>query len=202
MTASNPTDLVLPLRPRILDQHAEARQLQLVPAVQLPPVCPVHGGPATGPKDENLRFWGKPGSYRQEGVARLLLEVVKKDLFGSLVTDCNEPTALIRAQWPACAECARQADTRTRMEIVFWMCALAPMTIGIGLMLTVPSVYAYLAAILGFFFIFLAAHFHGPVFTGLDRYLTASLAPDASSVTLRVHPEFARAWSGLNQSRW
>ncbi|MFB7878337.1 hypothetical protein ACFC06_24085 [Nocardia sp. NPDC056064] len=202
MTASNPsTDLVLPLRPHAFDHLAEARQLQLTLAASLPPVCPAHGDPATGPKDEFLRFWGKPGSYRQEGAARLLLEVVKKDVLGSLVSECNEPTAMIKARWPQCAQCSTRNDARTRKEIAFWMCTLAPMTIGLGLLVAAPSVYAWLTAFLGFLFIFLMAHFHGPIFAGTDRYLTASLAPDASAVTLRVHPEFARACPELDQAR-
>ncbi|WP_278262637.1 hypothetical protein [Nocardia sp. AG03] len=200
MTSSTPaTDVVLPLRPHVFDPLGEQRQLQLTLATALPPVCLVHGRPATGPRDENLRFWGKPGSYRQEGFGRLFYETIKKLVLGRLVIDCNEPTAVVKATWPECERCAARSDTRVKTLIAYYVCSLFPLVLGGGLYLAAPSSFAVLCGAAGILVLIFAVGL-GPVFFArMDRYLVATIAPDAGSVTLRVHPDFAHAWSGPRQ---
>ncbi|MFC6013403.1 hypothetical protein [Nocardia lasii] len=196
MTTSNPrVDLVLPLRPHVLDPNGEDRQLQLTVAGPLPPVCLVHGRPATGPKNQLLKFWGKPGAYRQEGFGRRLFELPKGAL-GRIVAECNEPLAIIGAQWPECEQCAVRADTRVRVLIAYYMSSLLPLFVGVGLMATIPSAFAWILCAAGIGVIVLAVLAGSVVFVRLDRYLVASLAPDASSVTVSAHPDFARVWAG------
>ncbi|MFE1597226.1 hypothetical protein [Nocardia sp. NPDC058705] len=200
MTTSNPRiDLVLPLRPHVFDPHGEERQLQLTLAGPLPPVCLVHGRAAIGPKDQILRFWGKPGAYRQEGIGRLLWELPKSAL-GQLVVDCNEPLAIVKAKWPECEQCAARADARIKKLIVYYVGSLAPLGVGLGLMMTFPSAFAWILCAAGVGFIVLAVMLGSVVFARADRYLEAALAPDASAVTVRAHPDFARSWSG--QVQW
>ncbi|MGW4633639.1 hypothetical protein [Nocardia sp. NPDC004415] len=199
MTSSTTaTDVVLPLRPHRFDPHGEQRQLQLTLAKALPSVCPAHGRPATGPRDEYLRFWGKPGAYRQEGFGRRTFETVKSLILGKLVEDCNEPTALIKASWPACGRCAARHDTRVKALIAYYVCSLFPLVLGVGLYFAAPSSFALLTGAAGLLVLTLAVVLGPTVFARMDRYLAASIAPDASAVTLRVHPDFALAWSRLS----
>ncbi|MEV0336777.1 hypothetical protein [Nocardia sp. NPDC050717] len=197
--AHSPTDLVLPLRPHRFDRFAEERQLQLTLATALPPVCPAHGLPATGPKEEYLRFWGKPGSYRQEGMGRLLYEMVKGAALGQLVAHSNEPTALVRATWPECERCVARADARVKKLIVYYVGSLFPLLLGGMLYVAHPSAVTLLTGLAGVVILFLAVLLGPTAFARLDRYLVAAISPDAGSLTVRAHPEFARAWSGLAQ---
>ncbi|MFC9477231.1 hypothetical protein ACWF99_33005 [Nocardia sp. NPDC055002] len=200
MTTSNPRiDLALPLRPHVFDSHAEPRQLQLTLATPLPPVCLVHGQHAIEPKEQILRFWGKPGDYRQEGAGRLLWELPKSAL-GALVVDCNEPLALVKARWPECEQCAARADSRVKKLIVYYVSSLVPLFAGGALMFTRPSAFAWILCAAGVGLVLLAVMLGPAVFARTDRYLEATLAPDASSVTVRAHPDFARSWSG--QAQW
>ncbi|WP_280343943.1 hypothetical protein [Nocardia neocaledoniensis] len=202
MTDAPPaTDLVLPLRPRRFDPHAEDRQLQLTVATALPPVCPAHGLPAIGPTEEILRFWGKAGAFRQEGVGRNLLEALKAATLGKLVAECNEPTVAVQATWPKCERCVARADARVRKLIVYYVGSLFPLLLAGMLYLAIPSAVTLLAGLAGVLLLFAAIMLGPAVFTGLDRYLVAAMAPDAGTVTVRVHPEFARAWTGLERSR-
>ncbi|MFE5480850.1 hypothetical protein ACFQ9R_34485 [Nocardia sp. NPDC056541] len=200
MTTSNPRiDLALPLRPHIFDSHAEPRQLQLTLATPLPPVCLGHGQDAIEPKEQILRFWGKPGAYRQEGVGRLLWERPKSAL-GALVVDCNEPLAIVKARWPECGRCAARADARIKKLIAYYVSSLVPLFVGGALMMARPSAFAWILCAAGVGLVFLAVLLGPAVFVRTDRYLEATLAPDASSVTVRAHPDFARSWSG--QAQW
>ncbi|MFD6401720.1 hypothetical protein [Nocardia sp. NPDC060249] len=200
MTTSNPRiDLALPLRPHVFDSHAEPRQLQLTLATPLPPVCLVHGQDAIEPKEQILRFWGKPGAYRQEGVGRLLWELPKSAL-GALVVDCNEPLAIVKARWPECERCAARAGARIKKLIAYYMTSLAPLFVGGALIMTRPSAVAWILCAAGVGLVLLAVMLGPAMFARTDRYLEATLAPDASSVTVRAHPDFARSWSG--QAQW
>ncbi|MFD3745930.1 hypothetical protein [Nocardia sp. NPDC058633] len=199
MTTANPRiDLVLPLRPHVFDSHAEQRQRQLTVAGSLPPVCLVHGRASIGDKSQNLRFWGKPGAYRQEGIGRLLWELPKSSL-GALVVDCNEPLAIVAARWPECEQCAARADARIKKLIVYYVGSLVPLFVGGTLMLARPSAFAWILCAAGVGVLLLAVAIGSAVFARTDRYLEASLAPDATAVTVRAHPDFARAWSGRVQ---
>ncbi|WP_336083494.1 hypothetical protein [Nocardia sp. SSK8] len=193
--------MVLPLRPHTFDPLGEQRQLQLTLATALPPVCPVHGLPATGPKDEYLRFWGKPGAYRQEGFGRRTFETVKSLTLGKLVAECNEPTALIKAAWPECERCVARRDTRVKALIAYYVCSLFPLVLGVGLYFAAPSSFALLTGAAGLLVLALAVVLGPSVFARMDRYLAASITPDASALTLTVHPDFALACSRLNQAR-
>ncbi|MFC8386314.1 hypothetical protein [Nocardia sp. NPDC057272] len=159
----------------------------------------MHGQRAIEPKEQILRFWGKPGDYRQEGAGRLLWELPKSAL-GALVVDCNEPLALVKARWPECEQCAARADSRVKKLIVYYVSSLVPLFAGGALMFTRPSAFAWILCAAGVGLVLLAVMLGPAVFARTDRYLEATLAPDASSVTVRAHPDFARSWSG--QAQW
>ncbi|TCJ93463.1 hypothetical protein DFR71_5309 [Nocardia alba] len=188
----------MPLRPHVFDRHAEPRQLQLTLATPLPPVCLVHGQAAVEPKEQVLRFWGKPGAYRQEGVGRLLWELPKSAL-GVFVIDRNEPLAIVKARWPECERCAARADARVKKLIVYYVGSLVPLCVGVALMFSRPSAFAMILCAAGVGLVLLAVMLGSVVFARTDRYLEAALAPDASSVTVCAHPDFARSWSGQEQ---
>ncbi|PKV76528.1 hypothetical protein [Nocardia fluminea] len=79
------------------------------------------------------------------------------------------------------------------------MSSLAPLLVGGALMTAGPSAFAWILCAAGVGFVLLAVLLGPALFVRTDRYLAATLAPDASTVTVRAHPDFARAWSGRAQ---
>ncbi|MGW5570120.1 hypothetical protein ACWEVD_02875 [Nocardia thailandica] len=183
------TEVTLEVQPFFFDDLAERRLRRLAFALPLPPVCAPHGERAARWKPVELRFWGEPGDFRQQGVGRSLWEEFKKQF----IVDSGPitPDAMIRSQWPMCPRCAsadRAAEIRRRWSLVG---LVLPLIVGL-LSLPTGSMWALILCAVGLL-VLAVGGFAGVVLGNAERVVTGRLSGDARSFTFRAHPAFAAA---------